>query len=186
MNTVLIVAIVVVAIVVIAAVAYAAYKKRQSDRLQEQFGSEYDRTLESEGSKREAERHLRERAEEHDKLDIRPLSRTQADGYTRRWRDIQAEFIDHPGEALASADALVADVMQARGYPIENPSDAAEHIDLVAMDHPDAVVQRYREGRRLYLRSLTGDATTEDARNAMLHYREVFDGLVSDPAHQEA
>ncbi|HEX2850243.1 MAG TPA: hypothetical protein VHN98_06810 [Acidimicrobiales bacterium] len=185
MNTWVIVAIVVVAVIVIAAIAYAAYRKRQSDRLQERFGSEYDRTLEREGSKRDAERRLQERAEEHDKLDIRPLSRTQADSYVRRWRDVQAEFLDHPTDALASADALVADVMAARGYPVEQPADASEHIDLVAMDHDDDVVKRYREGRRLYVRSVTGDATTEDARNAMLAYREVFDGLVSD-TRQEA
>ena len=174
----------VVLVLIVAAVALSVYRKKQTDQLRNDFGDEYERAVELGGDRRSAESELRERRKMHDSLDIRPLTTLEAGGFASRWRDVQARFVDDPDNAVAGADDLVAEVMRTRGYDldaIDDDTDGRDVIDLVSVDHPD-VVQQYREGHDLYRRSLTGDGSTEDLRQAMMRFRSLFEALVDERA----
>lgn len=166
-------------LLLIAAVA-ALLLKRQRERrqLQERFGPEYDRATREADSRRAAERHLREVAERHDRLDIRPLPTAERERFAVEWDRVQTSFVDQPRAAVDTADILVAQVMRARGYPVEDFGDRA---DLVAVDHPD-VVEHYRAAHAIRERNTGGHADTEDLRTAFVHYRALFATLLRDDA----
>jgi len=69
--------------------------------------------------------------------------------------------------------------MRARGYPVENFEQRSADLSV---DHP-SVVQHYRAGRELALLHRQGEANTEDLRQAMLHFRALFDELTDEAAN---
>jgi hypothetical protein len=72
--------------------------------------------------------------------------------------------------------------MSARGYSVSDFESRAEDISV---DHPH-VVEHYRAGHDIVLRHGRGLASTEDMRQAMIHYRTLFDELVEPPVQTEA
>ena len=174
--------IVIVAAIVIAAALIGLTARRRSSRLQSTFGPEYDRTIDQASSRREAENELVEREKRRKQLDIRPLSPEARDAYAERWRRASADFVDSPASAVSQADALLIEVMRDRGYPMDDFEQRAADISV---DHPE-VVQRYREGHRLSQLAASGSASTEDLRQAMQHYRELFDELLEPAADEPA
>ena len=172
--------IIVVAVVLVALVVWRALASRRTRTLQGRFGPEYDRTIESADSKRAAERELNARAERRDELDIRPLAPGARERYLTEWQQVQARFVDDPDGAVRSADMLIQSVMSDRGYPMD---DFEQRAADVSVDHP-GVVENYREGHRLTRSAATGDATTEDLRQAMQHYRALFDELLEEASDQ--
>jgi len=167
-------------VAVLAVVVWQALARRRTGRLQQQFGSEYDRTLGSTDSKRDAEAELQAREERRERLEIRPLSQAARDRYLQSWQRVQAEFVDDPRGAVASADSLIRSVMAERGYPVKDFDQRAADISV---DHPQ-VVENYRHGHRLAQASADGSDSTEDLRQAMRHYRALFDELVEPAADQ--
>jgi predicted nucleic acid-binding protein len=165
------------AVVVIALALFGA-DRRRSRQLEEKFGPEYGRTVRERGDRRAAESELREREQVRERLEIRPLSDRQRERYGREWEETQSAFVDNPSGALADADQLVAEVMRERGYPVD---DFEQQAAVVSVDHPE-VVANYREGHAIYLRCGQGDASTEDLRQALQHYRSLFDDLLESPA----
>src|SRR3954467_11603069 len=166
---ILIGAIIVIALVV-AALLYS--RQRKSQQLQEGFGPEYERTVEERGGdRREAEAELRERRQRRDQFGVRGLEPAARDRYAERWRGAQRRFVDEPAPAVGEADALVIEVMRARGYP------GAEEFDQraadVSVDHPQ-VVEHYRAAHDISGRATAGEASTEDLRQAMVHFRALF------------
>lgn len=183
-TTAIVIAIV-VAVVVIAAIAFVALRRRRSDKLRNRFGPEYERTMQDVGDRRRAEAELHERQKRVSKLDIRPLSVSERDRFTATWQMIQAEFVDQPKQAVIKADDLLTQVMRARGYPIE---DFEQRSADLSVDHP-SVVQNYRAGREIAVRDQQGQGVTEDLRQAMIHFRALFDELMDDTAanaHRQA
>jgi FtsZ-interacting cell division protein ZipA len=172
--------IVVVAVVVIGAVVWLAFRNRRSRTLQERFGPEYQRTLESTDSKRDAEADLAARAERRDNLDIRPLPTAARERYLVEWRQVQARFVDDPQGAVRDADMLIQSAMRDRGYPVD---DFEQRSADVSVDHP-RVVENYREGHRLAEANAGGRGATEDLRRAMQHYRTLFEELVEETSEQ--
>jgi hypothetical protein len=171
--------IVIIAIVVIAAIIIgltAAAKSRQRSSLRQQYGSEYDRTVQSSDSKRGAVKDLKARNERREQLDIQPLAPAAAERYRNEWRMLQERFVDSPAEAVAMAHTLLTSAMSDRGYPT-NEQD--ERMSLLSVDNAD-VIDRYRQGATTEKRWRdSGSADTEDLRQAMQHYRAVFDRVVS-------
>ena len=165
-------------VVVIAAIVMSITSKRKTKQLQSQFGPEYDRTIESADSRRKAESELAARQERRQQLDIKPLSTAARERYTGQWQQVQAQFVDDPGAAVASADSLIQSVMSERGYPVDDFDSRAADISV---DHPH-VVENYREGHRLANQDSIGKGSTEDLRQAMRHYRALFDELVEPDA----
>ena len=175
MTTLIVILIVVAVVLIVALLAVRArMRKKQTEELQGQFGPEYDRTLETADSKKAAEEELAARRERREQLEIRPLSTAARERYTSQWQNVQAQFVDNPGAAVASADQLIQTVMEDRGYPVQDFETRAADISV---DHPD-VVENYRKGHRLAEKSSDGAGSTEDLRQAMRHYRALFDELV--------
>jgi len=175
-GTALTIVIIVAVLIVIAAIALAVIQSRRRRALKDRFGPEYDRTIDVTDSKRGAHRELRERAAQRDQLEIRDLSPAAASRYQQQWTMVQQQFVDTPAEAVREAQGLVTTVMSERGYPTDS-SDERE--SMLSVDHSD-IVHRYRTATEIERRSQAGKATTEDLRQAMQHYRALFDNLLGD------
>jgi FtsZ-interacting cell division protein ZipA len=176
MNTGTVIAIVVIVIIVLAIIAFAlmTMRRRETASLKDRFGSEYDRTVGETGNERQAGSILKERVERVNALNIVPLSYTDREQYTQQWRDVQAQFVDDPAAAVGSADDLVQDVMAKRGYPV---GDFEQRAADISVDHPD-VVDHYRTAHDIAEQQSSGDVSTEDLRQAMVHYRALFEDLL--------
>ncbi len=166
------------AVVVVAAlVAIAVWllmKRRKTAALRARFGPEYDRLLHSTESPAKAERELEERQRRVSAFSLRSLPREDADRFASSWRTVQGRFVDDPRTAVHEADRLIEEVMRARGYPVE---DTAHRLEDLSVEH-GAVVNHYRSGREIIVRHGRGEASTEDLRKAMVHFRALFDELV--------
>jgi hypothetical protein len=167
---------VVIAIVVVVAAALVAVaaRKRRSAVLRDRFGPEYDRVVESSGDQRAAEAELRDRERQRAQFEVEPLPEAARLRFAGEWRDLQERFVDEPAPAAAAADALVTQVMEARGYPVR---DFDAQADLVSVDYP-GTVEDYRFAHAVQLRSQAEQASTEDLREALLRYRSLFDELL--------
>jgi hypothetical protein len=172
------VAIIVAVIVVIVGAILAFYlQRRRTERLRQHFGPEYDRAIADGGNRRRAEARLEERTERVKKFHLRPLSADDRARFTEQWDRVQAHFVDAPAGAVAEADQLLGDLMATCGYPM---SDFEQRVADISVEHP-VVTQNYRAAHEIALRQAKGQASTEDLRRAMIHYRALFDDLVSQP-----
>jgi hypothetical protein len=163
--------------IALAAAAVLLVRQRRSQQLREGFGPEYDRTIAETGDRRSAESELAERRERRSKLEIRELDPDTRDRYAERWRGAQRTFVDQPAAAVAEADGLVAEVMHERGYPVEE--DFERRAADISVDHP-IVVENYRAAHATSIRAVHGDASTEDLRQALVHFRALFAELLGD------
>src|ERR1700751_4404876 len=166
----------VIAVVVIAAIAFVTSRRRRSQKLRERFGPEYDRVVKQEGDPRKAEGVLEFRQKRREKYKIHPLSPAERSSFEVRWNEVQARFVDDPRGAVTVADSLVTDVMQARGYPIGEFDQRAADLSV---DYP-RIVENYRAAHEIALRHSAGKASTEDLRQAMVHYRALFQELLHE------
>jgi hypothetical protein len=173
-TMVVVVAIAAVAIMVILGLAWWLLQTRRRAHLRDRFGPEYDRTLQHAGDVRKAEATLTEREKRVAKLRIRPLSSDEAAHFLEVWHHVQTLFVDDPRGAIGEADRLVNDVMNARGYPV---ADFDQRVADISVDHP-VVVEQFRAARAIAQRHERGEATTEDLRQAVVHYRTLFDELL--------
>jgi type I site-specific restriction endonuclease len=181
MDTGLLVAILIV-LALLVVLALVAGRQRRSRRLREQFGPEYDRTVAEAGDRKEAESVLQERTARRQQLDIVPLDPADRVRYLESWRQTQARFVDEPAEATREADRLITAVMRDRGYPID---DFEQRAADVSVDHPQ-VVDDYRAAQAIAAANERSEASTEDLRQALVHYRSLFEELLEvDRADQD-
>jgi len=177
---VVLIAVLVIAVFLIAAIAFVTSRRRRSEKLRERFGPEYDRVMRQERDPRKAEGVLQFRQKRREKLPIRPLAAADRSSFAVRWNEVQARFVDDPRGAVTVADSLVTDVMQARGYPIGEFEQRAADLSV---DYP-LIVENYRAAHELAVRHSEGNASTEDLRQAMVHYRLLFQELLDEPKTQ--
>lgn len=163
-----------VAVIVVLAVIWNATRAKRTSALRDRFGSEYDRTVDQAGDRRAAEKELLERQKQHDELELRPLSPEARDRYVRRWQSTQTRFVDDPTGAVTEADGLVQEVMRERGYPVD---DFERRVADISVDHPD-LVEKYRTAHGIAQSSARGEASTEDMRHSVRHYRALFAELL--------
>jgi FtsZ-interacting cell division protein ZipA len=173
-----IVIVIAVAVLAIAALAWWASTRRRTTELRERFGPEYDRTVDASDDRRAAEAELAARRERREQLNIRPLDPASRQRYAQQWTDVQARFVDQPAASLAMADELVLIVMRERGYPMDDFDQRAADISV---DHPQ-LVSHYRAAHDISNRVGTNAASTEDMRQALVHYRALFDELLNEGA----
>jgi hypothetical protein len=175
---------IIIAIIVVAAVGIGSLlfmRKRRTGRLRAQFGGvEYARAVNEGGGRRKAEAALDGRADRVEGLHIRPLAAGDRTRFVESWGRVQARFVDGPGGAVTDADRLLGDVMSMRGYPV---SDFEQRAADISVDHP-RVLENYRTAHQTALRQANGQANTEDLRQAMIHYRTLFEELVGEPQEQ--
>lgn len=174
METWVWIVIVILAVVLGAAIAYVVINQQRSARLKKRFGPEYDRAVESADSRQDAESHLSDVERRRKRLDIAPLSETSRRQYASQWESVQRQFVEDPYGAVVAADDLIVAVMSERGYPVDRFDDRA---DLVSADYPE-VVTDYREAHTVRRRG--DDASTEDLRQAFVHYRSLFDEMLGE------
>ncbi|GAA0351255.1 hypothetical protein NE235_23570 [Actinoallomurus spadix] len=176
MSTATVAVIVIVAVLVVVALGLLAHRQQQRRRLRERFGPEYDRTVERHNNTREAEQELRAREQRHRELPIRPLDPAARDRYRADWQRVQEHFVDSPQSAVAEADNLLVRVMKDRGYPTE---DYEQQVADLSVEHA-GTIGRYRTAHDIRGRADAGRASTEDLRQAMVHYRALFADLLGD------
>jgi hypothetical protein len=164
----------IVIVVAIACVLLLALRLRRTEALRSRFGPEYDDAVDRYGSSLKAESSLVARQKRLEKLNIRSLQPAERDQFANQWQDTQSRFVDDPAASITQADHLVNELLLARGYPMEEFEDRAEDISV---DHPH-VVRNYRAAHAIAFRHTRGEAGTEDLRQALIHYRDLFDELL--------
>ena len=125
------------------------------------------------GSEKAANRELTTRERKRSKLDIVPLTPAALSNFTLGWEEVQASFVDNPASAVSAADRLVTEVMRERGYPVDDFDRRAADISV---DHPE-IVDDYRAAHDVTT-SEQDDVSTEQRRDAFVHYRALFEKLL--------
>ena len=171
---------VIVLALVAAGVVIWLLQRQRSLRLRERFGPEYERTRAEVGDVRRTEAVLAAREKRVEKFHIRPLTPEEANRFGEVWRHVQTLFVDSPKGAIHEADQLVNEVMGARGYPM---SDFEQRAADISVDHP-AVVEHYRAARAIAVRNDGAEVNTEDLRQAVIHYRALFEDLLKETGHE--
>ncbi|ASW56398.1 hypothetical protein [Plantactinospora sp. KBS50] len=175
MSSIAIVVIVIV-IVILAAVVAAAVVATRRRALRSRFGPEYDRVLAEQDSRSAAERELRGRERRHAELTLTPLTDESRERYASAWEEIQARFVDEPTEAVGAADELVTRLVAERGYPTEDYEDQLAHLSV---EHARTLTH-YRDAHEINLANARGEASTEQLRQAVVHYRTLFAELLGE------
>jgi hypothetical protein len=168
---------IIVAVVVVVAGVLMLARAQKSRRLRTRFGPEYSRAVQESGSAARGEERLAKLEQRVERFKIHALSPPDQSRFVDAWRQVQAKFVDAPEVAVAEGDQLVREAMTARGYPVVDFDQQAADLSV---NHP-LVVEHYRDGHAIAVRHAQGQASTEDLRQAMIHYRKLFDDLVGEP-----
>ncbi len=169
-------------IAAVAIVVWLGWRQRRTRQLRRQFGPEYERLVRETGDRGRAERELEARRERVESLRLVPLKEIDRARFADAWQKVQARFVDDPAGAIAQADSLIGEVMQARGYP---PGDFETRAADLSVNYPD-VVTNYRAAHQIALASGRGQASTEQMRQAMVHYRALFADLLETTTPERA
>ncbi|MDG4841247.1 hypothetical protein O7631_32410 [Micromonospora sp. WMMD967] len=176
MSPTQVIVIVLVVLVVVAALAVAVRSLGRRRALRDRFGPEYDRVVAEQDSRSAAERELRDRERRHAELSLTPLSPESRARYSAAWEELQVRFIDSPGETVGDADELVTRLVEERGYPTGDFSDQIAHLSV---EHARTLTN-YRDAHDIHLRNTRGEASTEELRQAVVHYRALFADLLGE------
>ncbi|MBW8487130.1 hypothetical protein [Actinomadura parmotrematis] len=182
MSTAVWVVVAVVIVAVLAVVGYLVWSRSRSRRLRQQFGPEYDRTVEQQGSRSAAEKELQDRSRRHQELELRELEPARREEYREEWTKVQERFVDAPEAAVEEADRLVTRAMGERGYPT---GDFDENVVHLSVEH-GRTLDHYRRAHEISERAGAKQAPTEELRQAMVHYRALFEDLLAVPADERA
>jgi hypothetical protein len=162
-----------IVLVLLASAAFLVGRQR-TRRLRDRSGPEQDRTVATAGDRRSAESEPQERTVRREQLRIAPLDPAARDRYVAAWHMTQARFVDEPAEATREADRLITSVMRDRGYPVDG---FEQRTADVSVDHPQ-VVDDYRAAHAIAAANQRSEASTEDLRQALVHYRSLFEELL--------
>ena len=175
MSAWLTIVLIILVLVIVAAVLFAVRASRRK-QLQEKFGPEYDRVVADADSRTEAERELRDREKRHAELELKPLSAESKARYSAAWEEVQIQFVDAPETAVSTADELTTRLIAERGYPT---GDYDDQLATLSVQHA-RTLEHYRDAHAISERSKTGEASTEDLRQALVHYRALFADLLGE------
>jgi hypothetical protein len=175
-QTVVLIVVLVAVVVGLTAAGVAGSFMLRRRTLRRQFGPEYDRVVAERDNRVEAEHELLDRTRRHAELDIRPLAPAARERYANAWRGVQTQFLENPAQAVVSGDEIVTRLAAERGYPTENYND---QLSYLSVDHA-RTLGHYRDAHDVYLRGQRGEASTEELRQALVHYRELFADLLGD------
>ena len=165
----------IVAVIVVAAIVWMIYTRRKrTAHLKSTFGPEYDRAVAESSDRRRAEEILDRRQKRVQGYHLRALRPEERERFAEAWRIEQERFVDDPRTAVARADELVSDAMTARGYRIP---DLRTRMEDLSVQHP-AEVEHFRAAHEIATRDARGQAGTEDLRQAMQHYRAIFETIL--------
>jgi hypothetical protein len=194
MSTLQVVVLVLV-LVLVGAAGAVGWQVMRRRSLQRTFGPEYDRVVAQEPNRTAAERELRDRERRHAELELRPLDPADRERFAQQWQAVQAQFVEDPAAAVIAGDDLVTRLVSARGYPTKDYDDQLAYLSV---DHA-RTLGHYRDAHEIFERGQRREASTEELRQALVHYRALFADLldagqdtapdnaarVSDPEHEE-
>ena len=163
----------VVGVLIVAGLFSRGARRSRTAELREKFGPEYDHVV-GERGRSKAEQELLARAESASTFDIKPLSAADREHYRIEWAKIETRFVERPTTAVVEAEELISVIMRAQGYPI---GDFEKHEAHLSVNHP-RVVEHYRAGHAAIDSDKDGRSTTEELRQAMLHFRSLIHELV--------
>jgi hypothetical protein len=166
-------------LIALIAIGFILTRHRQSRHLREKFGPEYRRVVAAHGDQTKAEAELRARERRVQRFKIVPLAPSEAARFGVQWDELQAHFVDDPKATVAQAGKLVRELMVKRGYPM---ADFERQAADLSVDHP-GVVENYRAAHATVVLNERDEASTEQLRKALVHYRELFDELL-DVTHE--
>jgi hypothetical protein len=172
--------VILVAALIVAAISLSS--RRKTARLKQHYGGEYERLASETGGQKAAEKKLIARERKRDELDIVALTPAALSDFATRWQHVQTRFVDDPATAVGVADRLVTEVMRERGYPVDDFDQRAADISV---DHPQ-IVENYRTAHSIHLAQHDGDVSTEQQREAFVHYRALFEKLLESTSDKEA
>ncbi|MFF5175025.1 hypothetical protein ACFY3U_20635 [Micromonospora sp. NPDC000089] len=175
MSPTQVVILVLVVLVLAAAIAAAVVAGRRRS-LRQRFGPEYDRVVAEQDSRSAAERELRDRERRHAELELTPLAPEARARYAAAWEELQVRFVDSPAETVGDADELVSRLIAERGYPTGDFSDQIAHLSV---EHARTLTH-YRDAHEIRVRNERGEASTEELRQAVVHYRALFADLLGE------
>jgi hypothetical protein len=179
---ILIAACVAIAVAAVLVAASFVTRRKRTERLKQHYGREYDRLVAETGDEKAAEKELTARERKRDSLDIVSLTPSALSDFTTRWHEVQTGFVDNPATAVGVADRLVTEVMRERGYPVDDFDQRAADISV---DHPQ-IVENYRAAHGIHLSQQHGDVSTEQQREAFVHYRALFEKLLEATTDNDA
>jgi len=166
----------IIVLLVIIAVALFAVRASRRKKLQSTFGPEYDRVVADTGSRADAEKELRERERRHAEFELKELSAESRARYSADWEEVQIQFVDNPEQAVGTADELVTRLIAERGYPT---GDYDDQLANLSVEHA-RTLGHYRDAHEINTRNQNGEASTEDLRQALVHYRALFADLLGE------
>jgi len=175
MSAWLTIVLIIIVLVIVAAILFAVRASRRK-QLQKTFGPEYDRVVADADSRTEAERELRDREKRHAELELKPLSAESKAKYSVAWEEVQIQFVDAPETAVSTADELTTRLIAERGYPTGGYDD---QLATLSVEHA-RTLEHYRDAHAISERSKGGEASTEDLRQALVHYRALFADLLGE------
>lgn len=176
MSTTQIILIVVVVLAILAVAAVAGIRIQRRRRLHERFGDEYERLVQEHDSTKAAERELVAREKRHAELDLRPLTPEARSRYAEQWQEVQARFIDAPEESVSAADEVVTRLVGEIGYPT---ADYDDQVAQLSVDHA-RTLSSYRQAHEISERARRHEASVEELRQAVVHYRALVADLLGE------
>jgi hypothetical protein len=174
MSPIEITLVVVAAVLVVVLIAGGWYLWRHQS-LRRRFGPEYRRLAKQDGPLA-ADRELRGRERRHARLELHELDPETREQYRAAWTDIQTRFVDDPENTSGAADELVTRLIADRGYPT---ADYDEQVAQLSVEH-SRTLDYYRSAHDIHLRHERGEASTEELRQALVHYRALFADLLGE------
>lgn len=178
--------VIVALVVIVALLVLVGWRMSRRRSLQKKFGPEYDRVVAEQDNRSAAEKELRERERRHAELELTPLSDAERTRYAAAWEEVQVRFVDSPTEAVGTADELVTRLIAERGYPTDNYDERLAHLSV---EHA-RTLGHYRDAHEISQRNERGEASTEELRQALVHFRALFadllgtDPVADPPAHR--
>jgi ABC-type nickel/cobalt efflux system permease component RcnA len=162
------------AVLIIGLGVWLLYRQRRSRHLRKHFGAEYDRAVTELGGRDRAESELFRREQRIRKLNLRPLSLSERQRFAWEWMRCQTLFVDDPAGAVNEADRILTSIIRVRGYSADNPTERMADISAA---YPQQA-PRYRLANEIVNRYQSGHASTEELREAFVHYRTLFDEIL--------
>ncbi|MFD3580453.1 hypothetical protein [Streptomyces sp. NPDC058644] len=144
--------------------------------LRDRFGPELDRVAaRHHGDTKAAARELRARVRRFGNLRLLSLTAPAREQFAAQWMDLQGQFVDCPGAAIAKADRLLWQLAVACGYPADSH---ARQVEALSVRHPRRV-DGIRQLHAAAQQAAAGEAEPERMRQAMVAGRLLFEELLT-------
>ncbi|MGW7067174.1 hypothetical protein ACWGII_14025 [Streptomyces sp. NPDC054855] len=172
----------VVVVIITALVLAPPVAQVRSGSLRDRFGPELDRVAaRHHGDTKAAERELKARVRRFGNLRLLSLTVSAREQYAAQWADLQGQFVECPGVAVAKANRLLWQLAVARGYPADSH---ARQVEALSVHHPRRV-DGIRQLHAAAQQAAAGETELERMRQAMVAGQLLFEELLTTRPGEE-